>query len=172
MQNSIDGVYYQEQEQTNEDVLLRASPDCVFRLSRRPDFENAQGARARLLVRVWLTRGWYSFGRDRTRRVQALGACFRFIFSRHQRIGTRYFSREVFLSSFSRSSEEQLARDRNKNARTRDRGKSSFDAFFRSFLLSFKTEEEAGINCPPFFPHLSVLGGRPFLDFLRFFFQD
>lgn len=51
--------------------------------------------------------------------------------------------------------------------------KSSFDAFFRSFLLSFKTEEEAGINCPPFFPHLSVLGGKGlFLIFLRFFFQD
>ena len=73
MQNSIDGVYYQEQEQTNEDVLLRASPDCVFRLSRRLDFENAQGARAHMFVRVWFARGWDGLGRDRTRRVQALG---------------------------------------------------------------------------------------------------
>ena len=63
---------------------------------------------------------------------------------------------DVFLSSFSRSSEKN-ARDRNKNARTRDRGKSSFDAFSRSFLLLFKTEEEERTTLfpPPFFPHLS-----------------
>ena len=67
-------------EDQRRDVLLRASPDCVFRLSRRLDFENAQGARARLLVRVWFTRGWDGLGRDRTRRVQALGT-FSFSFS-------------------------------------------------------------------------------------------
>ena len=46
---------------------------------------------------------------------------------------------DVFLSSFSRSSEEQLAGQKQKRARTRDRGKSSFDASFRPFLLFIKT---------------------------------
>ena len=136
MQNSIDGVYYQEQEQTNEDVLLRASPDCVFRLSRRPDFENAQGARARLLVRVWLTRGWYSFGRDRTRRVQALGECFRLIFSRYRpfsRVGDIFLAMMLFslLLSFSRSSLVQ-------NAEEEEENRFNFPPFSLS-LLSFRT---------------------------------
>ena len=109
-------------EDQRRDVLLRASPDCVFRLSRRLDFENAQGARARLLVRVWLTRGWYSFGRDRTRRVQALGTVS---FSLSSRLRMRYFSHrdddDVFLSSFSRSSEKKRARQKQKRAHTRQR---------------------------------------------------
>ena len=58
----------------------------------------------------------------------------------------------MFFSPLSLDRRKKNSRDRNKNARTRDRGKSSFDAFSRSFLLSFKTEEEEGINFPSFFP--------------------
>jgi len=148
------------------DVLLRASPDCVFRLSRRLDFENAQGARARLLVRVWFTRGWDGLGRDRTRRVQALGTVFVLVL-----ISSRdeiFFSR-MFFSPLSRDRRNN-SRDRKNNARTRDRGKSSFDAFSRSFLLSFKTEEEEGINFPSFFPSSFRTLKEAFLDFFMIFF--
>ena len=155
-------------EDQRRDVLLRASPDCVFRLSRRLDFENAQGARARLLVRVWLTRGWYSFGRDRTRRVQALGT-FLFPFSSHR---MRYFSRDdVFLSSFSRSvAEEQLARQKQKRAHTRQRKE-----FARRVLSFFPSLIQNGGGRGNQFPLLfslifPYLKEGPFLDFFKIFF--
>jgi hypothetical protein len=74
----------------------------------------------------------------------------------------------MFFSPLSLDRRKKNARDRNKNARTRDRGKSSFDAFSRSFLLSFKTEEEEGINFPSFFPSSFRTLKEAFLDF---FFQ-
>ena len=77
----------------------------------------------------------------------------------------------MFFSPLSLDRRKKNARDRNKNARTRDRGKSSFDAFSRSFLLSFKTEEEEGINFPSFFPSSFGTLKEAFLDFQDFFFQ-
>ena len=66
----------------------------------------------------------------------------------------------MFFSPLSLDRRKNNSRDRNKNARTRDRGKSSFDASFRSFLLFIKTpflerrKRERDTIFTPFSPHL------------------